>query len=257
MAEHVGYALGATLGGLMFIAVGFYVYRRGQLLRDTPTSEVGSMSVGTVELTGTAERGDETITAPLTGEEAVAVSYRVQEHKRGADLQTEWVTVDKGLVAVPFYLDDGTGRVLVDVPDGIGDKPVTETREYDISYERVARAEFEDTGDQPPTVAPFLSEYADVSPSSRHERQYHQQILPVGADLLVFGDAELAERVATSATPSSDLVVTEDADTEMFLVTDRSEAELARSLLATPILVVLGVLLTVGGLWWTLSIAGV
>ena len=89
MAEHVGYALGATLGGLMFIAVGFYAYRRGQLLRDTPTSEVDSMAVGTVELKGTTEAAGETITAPLTGEEAVAVSYRIREHKLGADLQKE------------------------------------------------------------------------------------------------------------------------------------------------------------------------
>ena len=167
------------------------------------------------------------------------------------------MTVDEGLVAVPFYLDDGTGRALVDVPDGIGDESAEMTTEYDVSYEHVAEAEFEDAGDQPPTVAPFLTEHTDASPSSRHKRKYHQRTLPIRTDLLVFGDAELAERADTAADPSSNLVVTEDEDTEMFLVTDRSEAELARSLLATPILVVLGVLLTVGGLWWLLSIIGV
>lgn len=257
MSDHVGYALGALLGGLVFIGIGFYVYRRGQLLRDTPISEVASMAVGTVELTGRAAAGPEALTAPLTGEDAVLVSYGVREYERGADLEKEWATVETGLAAVPFYLDDGTGRVLVDVPDGVGDRPVTEATEYDLSFETMADEEFEGGGSQPASVTRFLEEHTDVEPAPDRERKYVQQTIPVGEELLVFGDAELADRVDVGFEPESDLVVTRDADTELFLVSDKSEAELTRSLVAAPILVVLGVLLTVGGLWWTLSIVGI
>ncbi|MDY6764900.1 MAG: GIDE domain-containing protein, partial [Halobacteria archaeon] len=57
-----------------------------------------------------------TLRAPLSGTECVVYIYEEQVYRQssGSDDSSGWDTVDKDSASVPFYLDDGTGEVLID-----------------------------------------------------------------------------------------------------------------------------------------------
>lgn len=88
---------------------------RRRLILNTPTSKVRSASMGLVELGGLAV-GPYTINAPISG--LACYYYRTiawQWKQEGKNKQ--WKRVAEETMNVPFYLDDNTGKVLVD-PQG-------------------------------------------------------------------------------------------------------------------------------------------
>lgn len=248
--ESYAYSLVVALIGLALVYYGYHRHRQRGLMRDTPTSEVESAAVGAVELVGTAEPAEATVSAPLSGEECVVVDYEVEEYKRHDDLTKEWVTVDSAVVAEPFYVNDGTGRMLVDASE--------RSSHYDVSEENRAEEEYEATGAQPGAVDGFLVEHADVPPHVDHPRRYTQAVIPVGAEAYVFGDVETAADAGPPVEPGSKLVVTRDEDTEMFLVSDKTEGELASDRRYSLVLWgLVGIAVFSAGLWWFLSTLGV
>lgn len=253
--EDVTYSLFVVLVGLLLVWYGFHRHRQRRLMEDTATSEVESAAVGAVELTGAVEPAAGTVTAPLTGEECVVVDYQVEEYKRHDDLAKEWVTVEGDVLAEPFYMNDGTGRMLVDPPGS--------STNYDVSEENRAREEYESTAAQPDALDAFIVEHTDLSPTSGYSRRYTQEVIPVGEEAFVFGDAESAadvEVVLDGVEPASEpeLVVTEDDDTEMLLISDKREEELVSGRRYS---LVLWGLVGVGvfslGLWWFFDTIGV
>jgi len=106
--------VGAFVGAYLFYR-GFCMLLRKRLIENTPSSKIRSASMGLVELSGLAI-GPYTINAPITGlpcylHRTVAWEWR-REGKDG-----QWVKVTDETLHVPFFLDDNTGRVLVD-PQG-------------------------------------------------------------------------------------------------------------------------------------------
>jgi hypothetical protein len=106
--------IGAMVGVYLFYR-GFRMLQRKRLILDTPASKIRSAAMGLVELSGLAD-GPYTTTSPITG--MPCYYYRTiawQWQQRGKN--SEWVKVADESFHVPFYLDDNTGRVLVD-PQG-------------------------------------------------------------------------------------------------------------------------------------------
>ena len=104
------------------ICVGLYLFYRGfrllaqrRLIENTPASKIRSASVGLVELSGLAE-GPRTIQSPITS--LNCYFYRslvwewIQSGKSG-----HWQKVVDEILHVPFYLNDNTGRILIE-PEG-------------------------------------------------------------------------------------------------------------------------------------------
>lgn len=110
-------ALAVGLGGGVFLFFyGFRKWRHLRLIQDTPTSRVRSMALGRVELHGRAQ-GKGELAAPFTGVACVWYRYQIEQEVRGRHGRS-WRTLDQGSSeAWPFYLEDDTGRVLVD-PEG-------------------------------------------------------------------------------------------------------------------------------------------
>jgi hypothetical protein len=105
-------ALGMALGVWFFFA-GWKAWRRLRWIEDTPTSKVRSMALGRVELHGEAEE-KAALAAPFTGTACVYYRWTVEEYVRRGRSH-DWKTVAQGNSAAwPFYLQDDTGRVLVD-----------------------------------------------------------------------------------------------------------------------------------------------
>jgi len=87
-----------------------------RLIEDTPRSRVRSAAQGYVELAGRAIclPGTENL-APLTRRPCVWWRYRVQQRteSRSGNRREHWRTINQGRSDVPFMLDDGTGRCIV------------------------------------------------------------------------------------------------------------------------------------------------
>ncbi len=94
---------------------GFGLLQRKRLILNTPASKVRSAAIGLVEINGLAV-GPYTITAPITDVPCFyfhTTAWQWQQRGRSS----KWVKVAEESMHVPFFLDDNTGRVLVD-PQG-------------------------------------------------------------------------------------------------------------------------------------------
>ncbi|MGA8493028.1 MAG: GIDE domain-containing protein [Terriglobales bacterium] len=106
--------IGAFAGVYVFYR-GFRLLQRKRLILNTPASKIRSAALGLVEINGLAV-GPYTLTAPITGLPCFYFhSTAWQWQQRGRN--TQWVKVAEERLHVPFFLDDNTGRVLVD-PQG-------------------------------------------------------------------------------------------------------------------------------------------
>jgi hypothetical protein len=106
--------LGAAAGLYLFYA-GFRLLQRKRLILDTPASKIRSAAMGLVEVSGLAN-GPFALIAPITSRPCYFYRTLVWQWERQGKNNTWVKKVDESL-HVPFYLDDNTGRVLVN-PQG-------------------------------------------------------------------------------------------------------------------------------------------
>ncbi len=99
-------------GGLYLFFNGFRLLQRRHLILDTPVSKIRSASMGMVELSGQAA-GPYTVVAPITERPCYYFRTVVWEWKRRGR-NNAWVKVAAECMHVPFFLDDNTGKVMVD-----------------------------------------------------------------------------------------------------------------------------------------------
>jgi hypothetical protein len=91
----------------------FKSWAKNRAIEDTPTSRVRSAVQGYVELSGRGLPTNPETKGPLTGIPCTWWRYKIEE-RGGSGRSRSWSTVDSGTSDVPFLLDDGTGRCLVD-----------------------------------------------------------------------------------------------------------------------------------------------
>jgi hypothetical protein len=104
-------AIGIALGVYWFYK-GFRLLQRKRLILNTPASRIRSASMGLVEISGLAA-GPYVLNSPLRQVECYYYrSSAWQLKQRGKN--TEWVKVAEETLHVPFYVDDGTGKLLID-----------------------------------------------------------------------------------------------------------------------------------------------
>lgn len=147
--ETIAILVVAFLAGLGAIYWGFRTYRIGRLIRDTPTETVKSVAIGRTELEGTAVPDEYVFDRPFTDGKCLYASYSIEEYREDPDPDNnnkDWETVLSNTVAAPFYVDDGTGEILVDA-----DSSTT----FEISDEYTE--EITVNGDPPGAVGEFLS----------------------------------------------------------------------------------------------------
>ena len=88
-----------------------------RLIEDTPTCKIRSAPQGYVELEGAGKLMDgPPIIARLSGLPCVWYRYRIEEYTRSGN-KNHWEVIDKGESTETFWLQDETGRVVVD-PEG-------------------------------------------------------------------------------------------------------------------------------------------
>jgi hypothetical protein len=137
-------------GGIYLFIRGFRLLQRRRLILDTPASKIRSASMGMVELNGLAA-GPYTMVAPITARPCYCYRTFAWEWKQ-CGKNKQWVKVAAECMHVPFFLDDNTGKVLVD------------PRGADLDLHRDFQQEFCDgffttKEEAPPNVRGFLSRH--------------------------------------------------------------------------------------------------
>ncbi len=110
-----GILLWCVIGFCAGIGLFFYGFRlllRLRLILDTPLSRIRSASMGMVEISGQAT-GPYTMIAPITERPCYYYRTLVWEYKQHGK-NKEWVKVVGECMHLPFFVDDNTGRLLID-----------------------------------------------------------------------------------------------------------------------------------------------
>lgn len=105
-------AIGFGAGVYLFFR-GFRIYRKYRVLADTPTMPIRSIPMGLVEIHGKA-KGERTANSPVSNTPCFFYKVDIEAYKRGSKGRGRWRHVATDLDGVPFYLEDQTGKVLVD-----------------------------------------------------------------------------------------------------------------------------------------------
>jgi hypothetical protein len=141
--------VGAGVGVYLFFR-GFRLLQRKRLIMNTPSSKIRSASMGLVEVSGLAV-GPYTLPAPITGVACYFYRTLAWQWKQNGK-SSSWVKAAEESMHVPFYLDDNTGRVLVD-PQG-ADMDIH--RDF---HEEFSSSVFSSSLDIPANISIFLSRH--------------------------------------------------------------------------------------------------
>lgn len=232
--EAFGLSLLALVGGIAGMIHGFRRRKQRNLMQETPTQDIESLSVGVAEVNGTATTHPEhgTIPAPFSNEECLVAQWEIEEYESDDD-GGHWRSVAHGVESVPFYIDDGTGKLLVD-PHQESLFDVKEHTEPQISV---------DADEEPPgPVREFIQREPSVGVAdepllnildfgtAEGDRRYHHHLVRPDETVYAFGYVEPREGVSSPDNPAN-LVLRktpeEDADLEpMFMISDKTESQL-------------------------------
>lgn len=231
------------LAGLLYVRAGFTRRSRRELIEDTPTEAVRSVSTGFSEVTGDAVMLDETMRAPFTGDDCVVRAWEVEEWSESGR-SSSWRTVDSGVEAVPFAIDDGTGRLRVEPPDdgavagGLRDDNAAMddvVYEVDGVEEPVAAVGVDE--EPPDAIRAYIERSDGLDPASHDhievldagkqdgDRRYYQGVVAPGEQVYVLGTAATRDGEAAASNEGNLVITTEDHD-PVFIVSDKPEDEL-------------------------------
>jgi Zn-finger nucleic acid-binding protein len=216
--QAVVFLCAGVFGGVALFVHGFQLSRRKQLLEATPTSRVRSLAVGLVEVTGTAKAGAASLAAPFSGVPCVLFSYHVRERK-GSGRNGRWVTMARGQSDTSFWLDDGSGAILIDPSQA----------ELVLNV----RHRYDNTGwkELPPAVERALASLG-ISTSrwlGRTKVRCSESAIVPGERVYVLGTAQERREPVLPADNASRLFIGHHSE-QAFIIADRDELALASSL---------------------------
>lgn len=228
----------AAILGLLTLWGAFVAGRRRRLVENLPTSKTTGVFIGLVELKGTAESANP-LKSFLAERPCAGYSWSVEEHWSRTVTETHtdsdgkthtetheesgWTEVASGGEMIPFYLQDDCGVILIR-PEGAKLEPVT------MFDETVSLGDPLYYGKGP----------ADGVANSDGERRFVEQGLPLHTMLYVMGQARERQDVVAPE-------IAYDRSAPMFLISTRSEEQIASGIMAQQYgWVVFGLLLVVG-----------
>lgn len=245
--------------GILLVVKGWKKRKQHQLITGLPTTDIRTIdSEESTEFRGEISGpvdGDGFISPIGQADDTVFAAWEVKKWNEGGH-NSGWEVLDVGLDAVPFYLDDGTDRVRVEIVDGsdIGSwqfDPFIEEVDVDSDPPAHIRTFVQNEGlsEQSGSIANLVN-----VGNAQGDRHYSEWALGRGDEVYLLGHVHATEGATTPLHPE-DVIVTQAAD-EPFIISDLSEEEVTHRIGTTyrlmvacgAVAIVLGVGLIVAGM---------
>ncbi len=212
--------------GVAAAAYGAKEYLLVQKIENTPTSRVRSVAVGLAEIKGKA-RCREELSSPISG--AKCAYWRVTaEYYYQTKNSSGWRMFYEDRSSKPFYVEDDTGRMLVD-PAG-GEVGIALDFESQGNLSGKALFGLLSVKQLAPPVLSFLDAHPDVkSRFQAHSRttiRVREYYIGDGDGLYALGSAEPLEGAAPSAAHEENLVLRKGKFDQTMFVSDSPEEKI-------------------------------
>lgn len=218
-------SIAGFFAGLYYFIKGFGWLKQKRLIENTPTSKIRSIAMGLVEIYGAVVPKEAGILkSAFSAKDCVYCKYTIEEY-RSSGKSHQWVTVKSGEMAVPFFLKDETGAVLVD--------PKEANMEIPMDFE--FRSGW--NNDPPQQIQQFLiSNGMDFEGFLGFNKtmRYREYIIEPGNNLYVMGTAadnpDFSHMGGADAVNSAHIRIQKGANDKTYYISDRPEKEILKGL---------------------------
>lgn len=241
-----------ALVGVLIFYFGFGEFRKAQLIENIPTSKIRSIAMGLVEIKGKAVKLKDELIAPLTDTKCVYYEYEVDEWvKKGKS--SEWQNVYRIAKTVPFYLEDDTGKVQINLTNveshGIKTSTFLKNDRPDL-YARFER-EMQNVKTQVDKMgkSPVVNLFGISNPSrfQNSRLRFTEQIIPLNSDVYLLGTAS---SLGQEHIQNQDGIIVQQGQGTPFLVSSENEKNLKGSFKITAFAMLsFGAIFILAGVW--------
>jgi hypothetical protein len=241
-------ALFGIVGGAIFVWKAYHDFQKIQLIQNTPTSTVRGLAMGFAEVEGeVVPMENKILVSPLTNQKCVYYHYTIEE-RRGSGKSEHWATIRGGKQYIPFFIEDKTGRVVVDARGA--ELSIPDAFSYDGSFGKAPKIA-QDFCKREKIDGGGIVKVPILGSAEMFKRMRFQEthIVP-GTHLFVLGTAQDNPDVdeGTSAKGHEDIVIGKGDQKNIFYISNKSEKETLASLNGWKLFGAIGILAFFGGL---------
>lgn len=239
-ATNIGLALGFVFG-LVFFFRGLRLFRKRLVVGDIPTIPIRGVAMGLAQVRGRAT-GGRSFPSPVSGTACYAFKVKIERWgKRGRTTHR----MDQN--GAPFYLEDDSGRILVDPRNAEFSLPVNCRHHVGVSLscapaalQDAIRPTPSDLSDDPsvePRTNEQLWEYAGVGYDLDDELRFIEYCIQPGVEYNVLGTC-VENSKAVDANDRN--LITKGSNGQTFLISSKSANQLEQSMRRLSTLMVWG-----------------
>lgn len=268
-------SMGALSLGWLMLYGAVIKFRELNWVRNTPTSKIRSLAMGMVEIKGRPEKYNEEFESPFSKTRCLLYRYVIKKYVTTDD-DSKWKTLETGMKISKFYVNDDTGKVLID-PEGaeieLSDK---NKNTYKFSRDEEKTQEIKDFLEKRKKIFPDkqglnLSGMAELGTAgdirlgdiedkidNEDRTKYIEEYLPIESeDIYIIGKALEREDISSKENIKN-IVINKDDDTPIFKITTKKEKNIISSSYKKSIMgTIVGIIFSIAGFAALLIIAGI
>jgi hypothetical protein len=212
--------------GIFYFLKGIQWFREKRLIEDLPTSKIRSIAMGLVEVSGKAVPCEQSmmLRGPFTNKACVHYKCAVERLIRNNNKSDEWELLKKEEKGDYFYLQDSTGKVLIDV----------EGAQYEMSADFELKIDVL-SKDMPDLLNKYLERNRLKTSDVLHYKsnlRFTEYDIEVCDKLFVLGTAEenpFCDKNLLEADVDKIMIARGD-NNDKFIISEKSEKELVKML---------------------------
>ncbi|HIH24582.1 TPA: hypothetical protein HA251_06115 [Candidatus Woesearchaeota archaeon] len=210
------WAVVGFFAGLYFFFRAFGARKKLQLIESIPTSKIRSIAMGQAEIVGEVLIGKKSLIAPFSGTKCAYYRCTIEEYRRQGK-HSRWVEIKSAVSENPFYLEDDTGKVLVD-PKG-AEIDVPQTFEFNSSWGK----------DPDKRIVAYLNDNGmdfEGFLGANKTMRYREHLLIDKQQVYVMGYAGKNPHVKSSAINADTIMIQNGDGDNVYMISTKSEKEL-------------------------------
>lgn len=222
--------------GIFYFLKGFQLLKEKRLIEDIPTSKIRSIAMGLVEISGKAVpcKQSRMLRGPFTNKACVHYKCAVERLIRNNNKADEWELLKKEEKGDYFYLQDSTGKVLIDVKGAKYEVPA----DFEFKIDVLSK-------DMPDILNKYLeSRHLKTNEVIKYKSRlrFTEYDIEVCDKLFVLGSAEdnpFVDKNLLEADVDNVMIARGD-NHDKFIISEKSEKELLKKLTKNSFLEIFG-----------------